>query len=96
MTKEKDAKASQGDELTDGVLLVIGPGVYFIPRDDLVSFKAPASVASQARAELKQRPELARGHPNDPLLLGVKLSHTGPVLEFSSIYEHGLTFSRYC
>ena len=91
--KEVDGKS---DELTDGALIVIGPAVYFIPRDDLRSFKVPVAVAAEARARLKERMELTRGHPNDPVILGAQLTISGPIVQFSSFVEHCLTASRLC
>jgi hypothetical protein len=90
----KESKQDNTEELVDGAMIVIGHSVYFISRDDLRSFRAPKAVAAELQAKLSERPELARGHPNDPILLGVQLSVSGPILQFSSIVEHCLTNSR--
>lgn len=95
------------DETVEGVLMVIGPAVFIIPRDDLRAFRVPDDVAAQARRKLadelpggatsgagvkaKNRPGLA----DRPLVVGVKFDVGGP-LEFSSIMAHALTASRFC
>lgn len=92
--KEANDKREANEELVDGAMIVIGHSVYFISRDDLRTFRVPKAVAAELQAKLKERPELARGHPNDPILLGVQLGVSGPILQFSSIVEHCLTSSR--
>lgn len=83
-------------ETTDGLLIVIGPRMYFVPRDELRSFRVPETVAAVARAKLEERTALRRGHPNDAIVLGVRLGVGDATLQFSSIMEHGLTSSRVC
>ena len=94
--KGSNEKRETGEELVDGAMIVFGPEVFFISRDDLRTFQAPKAVAAELQAELKKRPELARGHPNDPIVLGVQLGVSGPILQFSAFVEHCLTVTRLC
>lgn len=96
---------NMSDETVEGVLMVVGPEVFIIPRDDLRAFRVPDDVAAQARAKLAdESPEVAPfgagfepGHQTGvgdrPLVAGVKFDLGGP-LKFSSLMEHALTNSR--
>lgn len=88
-----DTAASDGD-VDEGAIIVVGPQVYFIPRDDLRTFKVPAAVAKATIAEIDERSVLRRGHPNDPIILGGELGEDGTTVAFSSFVEHCLTVSR--
>lgn len=80
-------------EVTEGLMLVIGPAVFIIPGGDLSTFRAPDDVATMAREQLEQQPDVSTDGPATAMV-GVRWSPGDNVLEFSSLYEHHITISR--
>jgi len=90
------------EDAVDGVLIVVGEKVCFIPRDDLRSYRLPDDAAAAARQQLDvQIPEVMGFGPDQlalggGMVLGVqytvkKPGSTAPVVQMSSLMAHALT-----
>lgn len=96
-----DATAA-GGEMVDGAMIVIGERCYFIPRDDLRSYRVPDDVAESVLDEIQGEVSGFSMAPDHASVFGVqfdpgfKPSAVGPKapLQFSGLINHCATILR--
>ena len=91
-------------EMVDGAMIVIGERVYFIPRDELRSYRIPDDVAESVHEQMAAEVSGFSMSPEQPAVFGVQFDMNfkpkpgalGPnePLQFSSIMAHAATILR--
>jgi hypothetical protein len=78
-----------------GAMIIIRDRIYFIPREDLHSFRVPDAAIRAIRAKVDEQIKQGKG-TSEAIVLGAEFDMSGRILQFSSIMEHALTASRVC
>jgi hypothetical protein len=73
-----------------GAMIIVRDRIYFIPREDLRSFRVPDAAATTIRAHVDEQIKQGKG-TSDAFILGVEFDIPGRILQFSSLYEHAIT-----
>jgi hypothetical protein len=91
-------------EMVDGAMIVIGERVYFIPRDELRSYRVPEDVAGAVHEQMAAEVSGFSMSPDQAAVFGVQfdtgfkpqVGALGPrePLQFSSIMAHAATVLR--